>query len=389
MKIFGLDITRNKQEQIIKDASVMFGSQNYIGTPIAKEKQGDKWISFGEDNLVPQYWISLIMRSAIHRACVVSKATMIAGKGIEFVGYDNLSIEAKAKLKTLIENPNGTDQSLSDLVYQWSYNSVAFGAMAIELIKSVDRGKYTQINNIDAAHLRSGKYNNYGKVDTYYYSRHWEKVNNKTEKPKEIHTVGNDEQDRNAIMYFKKPDLSNEYYGLPDYYSAINWIEADAKSGDLQLNNVNEGYQPSLVIKFYKKPSSPEQEDEIVRNLNRQYSASGKKNKVLVMFSNSKEDAPDVDPLKIENFDDKLITLSEQCVQQILTVNRITSPSLLGIPVPSGLAGGGTELESAYKIFDGVVITPEQLFIEKNLQKALYRMGIHVQPKIIKLNPLE
>ena len=190
-------------------------------------------------------------------------------------------------------------------------------------------------------------------------------------------------------MYFKKPDLSNEYYGLPDYYSAINWIEADAKSGDLQLNNVNEGYQPSLVIKFYKKPSSPEQEDEIVRNLNRQYSASGKKNKVLVMFSNSKEDAPDVDPLKIENFDDKLITLSEQCVQQILTVNRITSPSLLGIPVPSGLAGGGAELESAYKIFDGVVITPEQIWIEKNMQKALYRMGIHVQPKIIKLNPLE
>ena len=40
MKIFGLDISRNKQE-IIKDASVMFGSQNYIGTPIAKEKQGD------------------------------------------------------------------------------------------------------------------------------------------------------------------------------------------------------------------------------------------------------------------------------------------------------------------------------------------------------------
>ncbi len=114
-----------------------------------------------------------------------------------------------------------------------------------------------------------------------------------------------------------------------------------------------------------------------------------KKNKVLVMFSNSKEDAPDVDPLKIENFDDKLITLSEQCVQQILTVNRITSPSLLGIPVPSGLAGGGTEMESAYKIFDGVVVTPEQIWIEKNLQKALYRMGIHVQPKIIKLNPLE
>jgi len=389
MKLFGLDINLSKQKQPEKDASVTMLSRVNVALPTATEKQGKDYIYFGTDNLFPQYMTSLLQRSAIHRACIVSKATMVAGKGIEFIGYDKLSTEAKAKLKTLIENPNGTDQSLNDLVYQWAYNSVGFGSLAIELIKSVDKSKYTQLNNIDSANLRSGKYNANGKVDEYYYSKHWEQVNKQAEKPKVIKTVGNDEEERNAIMYFRKPDLSNEYYGLPDYISALNWIEADAKMGEVQLNNINRGYAPSILIKFFKKPDSPEKEDEIVRAINKQYSNNGEGAKAMIMFSNSKEDAPDVTPFEVKNFDDNLINLSNQTVQQILTVNRITSPSLLGIPVPSGLAGGGTELESAYKIFDGVVITPEQIFIEKCLQKALYRMGIFVQPKIIKLNPLE
>lgn len=388
MKIFGLDIklSSNKPRQ---DASVSMLAQPSVQLPSAKEKSGQQWISFGDNNLFPQYMNSLLQRSAIHRACIVSKATMVAGKGIEFIGYDKLSTEAKAKLKTLIENPNGTDQSLNDLVYQWAYNSVGFGALSIELIKSVDKSKYTQINNIDVANLRSGKFNENGKVDEYFYSKHWDLVQKQAEKPKVIKTVGNDQDMRNAIMYFRKPDLSNEYYGLPDYISALNWIEADAKMGEVQLNNITRGYAPSILIKFFKKPDSPEKEDEIVRAINRQYANNGDGAKAMIMFSNSKEDAPEVTPFEVKNFDDNLINLSNQTVQQILTVNRITSPSLLGIPVPSGLAGGGTEMEAAYKIFDGVVITPEQIFIEKCLEKALHRMGIFVRPKITKLNPLE
>ena len=80
------------EEYIFREASVPL--------PVENQKRGDSFISWGNDNLYPQFLVSLYYNSSIHQGIVNSKVKYIASSGLDSDSTD------KAKWELIKKNGN-------------------------------------------------------------------------------------------------------------------------------------------------------------------------------------------------------------------------------------------------------------------------------------------
>jgi hypothetical protein len=115
-------------------------------------------------------------------------------------------------------------------------------------------------------------------------------------------------------------------------------------------------------------PSEEEQSefsDDVKHNL-----TGSAAQKILVTFSEGKDNAPEFTPIQIQDEHQKFITLNEAVLQNLLTANRLTSPMLLGIKTPGQLGGAG-EFEEAFELYYNQVIAKLQNRVLETLNKIL------------------
>ena len=175
------------------------------------------------------------------------------------------------------------------------------------------------------------------------------------------------------IMFIKYEDNNMDYFALPNYYAALKWIKADALMAEYNLAAINNGFSPSIVFKFYKKPS-PEERRYNSEAIKAQHGGAKNAGKAIILYADGKELAPDVDTLDATNIDARLLQVSDQIVQQIITAHRC-HPQLLGIQTP-GKLGFSTELIQSWEIFDKMVIRPERKLILDAFKEVLVYNGI-------------
>jgi len=364
--------------------------------PLIVEKKNNEWVSYGANNLYPNDLLEYLNTSAIHAAIVQSKAKMQAGDGLKLNIKDNraLTVDEEIVLKRLINHPN-KENTLEEVISQVALDYQIFGAYALEVIWNSTFTKISEIKYIPVKNIRSGKMKD-GDVQEYYYSRDWSKV--KQYKPIAIPTFNSNsrkeyEKDSsynkfNQLVYVKYNRSGLEYYGEPMYQSALAWIKIDSQIGLFHLSNIENGFNPSMTVKFFKKPGSPEEQQMIVNALNSQFQGARNTGKGMIFFSDGKELAPEVTPISVQNLDKQFITVAEQVVQQIISGHSVTSPMLVGVATP-GKLGYSSELEKSYLIFDKTVIAPDRKAIEKTLNKLIEASGVkNVELEIIPFNPL-
>lgn len=366
-----------------------------VELPEIREDRSKEYVLYGKDNLYPNELMKLLDSSAIHGAIVQAKAMMVAGAGLVL---NKLDVEASKKLldemepnqavriRKLLENPNSTE-TLHELVYKIALDWQIFGAISLEITWSRDFSEIARVKHIPVMRVRSGKMCE-GDVEEYFYSRDWYKVRQRGFEPVKLPAFSrSNKEEAVQLLYVRneRPDL--DYYGSPMYNAAIGWIKVDSQMALFHANNITNGFSPSFVAKFYNPPPTPEAQQFIVSNLKKQFAGAENAGKAIVLFSDGKENAPDIDPIAVANLDKQFLALGEQVVQQIISGHRVTSPMLLGIALP-GKLGYNNELENSYKIFQSTVITPDQLVIEKVLNKILRINGVMDSISIAKFNPL-
>ena len=346
-------------------------------TPVVKEISNTDWVLFGTNNLYPQDLNKLVSMSGTQAAIIKGKATMMAGSDILLTGTANKE-ESDTKLSTLpesvqkaynnfIENPLGTE-STQDISGKLSLDWQKYGAFAIEVVWSMDFTKIVKMEYVKVDSVRSGKYIN-GKINKFYISRDWTKYKTKGYEPKPIAIFDEENKsDYNQLIYVKAG--TNEYYGEPLYFEVINWVDIEGQISQFHSANLANGYAPSLSIKFYQMPGSPEERKSIVKGIEKQYTGTAAAGRAMVFFSPGKDLAPDVDAIPVSNLDKQYLATSDLTVQSILTGNQITSPLLVGISVP-GKLGGGTELETAYQIMNRSSIAPDRNRLARVYNKIL------------------
>jgi hypothetical protein len=380
MKIFGLNITKDViNTQIHKptndglnaDSVMGFGMQTSL--PIIVENHNREYVQYltDEGEQYPIYLDKLYNNSATHQAIVNAKTLMSNGDG--YTVDENLLNDAQkldlSKMLNFIDGKHNIQQFKEKLFKDFEI----YGSIAIEVIWSLDFSKIIKVNRISPKNIRSGKYYD-GEIKEYFYSRNF---SDRREEVKSIAAFDvNDKENYRQLLYLGQSMVSNEYYYEPGYIAGANWCYLEAQTGLFYKSLMENGFNPSVIVRFFRKPSSFEERDEIVSGLKRSFGGIKNSGKAIVMFSDGKELAPEVTPIEVSNIDKQFTVISDQITTKILTSHRVTTPELFGIAV-SGQLGNG-DFSTQVEAFQKFVIQPTTNFVDDLINKILKINGLDV-----------
>lgn len=350
-----------------------------IDLPMPKEQKGFDWVLFGPNNSFPLDILEYRNSSSIHDSIIEGKTSLIAGNGFLFDEDRELSNQFIVDNFKLVPFWRKLDM----ILWMVSRDQQTFGYSCFEVIYSMDRTRIVDINWIDASRIASGKKDESGNINEYYYSENW--TNTRMYPPKKIEAYNPNGEAVRQLMFIKRDDNNMDYFALPNYYSCLRWIKADALMGEYNLAAINNGFSPSIVFKFFKKPT-PEERRMNSEAIKSQHGGAKNAGKAIIFYADGKDLAPEVQTLDATNIDARLLQVADQIVQQIVTAHRC-HPQLLGIQTP-GKLGFSTELLQSMEIFNVMVIRPERKLVLDAFKEVLVYNGV-TRISIEELEPIK
>lgn len=338
-----------------------------IEIPQPKEQKGYDYVLYGQHNQFPLDLLEYRNSSSLHDSIIESKTNLIAGNGFMFDSTRELSNQFIVNNWKLVP----FWRKLDKIFWLVTRDQQTFGYSCYEVIYSMDRTRIVDMNWIDASRIASGKRDEYGNINDYYYSENWSNI--KQYPPRKIQAYDPNGDDVRQLVFIKREDNNMDYYSLPTYFSALRWIKADGLMAEYNLAAINNGFSPSIVFKFYKKPS-PEERRMNSEAIKAQHGGAKNAGKAIILYSDGKDLAPDIDTLDATNIDARLLQVADQIVQQIITAHR-AHPQLLGIQTP-GKLGYSSELLQSWEIFDAMVIKPERKLVLDSFKHVLVYNGV-------------
>ena len=343
-----------------------FVELSHYNIPHLVEKPNQDWISFGEDNLYPNYLLELFLGSAINGALIKSIGAMIYGEGLAATDSD----ESEGKKESFLRLNELLHNSPDDVLKDLAMDLKLFGGCYVNVIWSRDRKKISKISHIGAQYIRSGKMID-GEIETYYYSADWSKCKKSEYRPrayKSFSTTDRTQASQILMIRDKNPAL---FYGFaPDYVASTDYIQLDLEIAQFHLSNISNGMFPSMAINFSNGVPTEEERRIVERQIQDKFSGSGNSGRILISFNDGKETTPEIIPIDSNNASESYQFLSKEVVNKVLSGHRVTSPLLFGIRAEGGgLGSNADELRDSYSLFNNTVIIPFQNVLLKGLEK--------------------
>lgn len=368
MKEFNSEPTADKK---IKWGAAKF---NAIGKDIPQYKESVNmrggFINFGDDNLMANYYISLTDRSPKHNAIIHQKSAMIGGNGIVKTGLSNEAL-------TFIANVTN-ENDLEEILARISYDLEIFGAFLLNIVWSKDRTRIAEINYMNPQSMRIAVPDpNYPQVERYWISKDWSNVNKQLNQP--VLYPGFNMRDRSEpsqLLYCKTYQAGKYFYGVPEYISGARWIEMEYEISDFHLNNIRNGFAPSMFINF---PGGIPTDEEITfndRKLMKELAGPKGGGKAFITYSEGSDNAPKIEPIVVNDNDGKYIELNDIITEGILGSHRVNDPALFGLNKPGSLFSGQSQILNSLEMFRAQYISPRQRFIEKCLNRLARINGV-------------
>lgn len=345
-------------------------------SPKIVEVRNQDWVNYGEDNNYFGYLQDRINGSPTNNAIVNGISQMIFGKGLD-ASNKQLNEEAFAQTMLLFDE---------DTVERLCYDLKAMGQCALQVVYSIDRSRIIECNHFPVETLRSGKCNEDGEVEFYFYAEDWSKVN-RSHKPQAIPAFGTSNESE-EILYIKPYKTGFYYYSPVDYQGGLQYCETEEEISNFHLNNIMNGMAPSMLINFSNGiPTETEQRD-IERNIQNKWGGTSNAGKFILNFSDGKDNEATITPVQLSDAHNQYQFLSDECMRKIMVSHRIISPMLLGIKDNSGLGNNSDELQTATILMENTVIKPFQNLLIKNFNKVLAYNDITLNLYFKTLQPL-
>ena len=359
---------------------------SHYNIPHLVEKTNQDWVSFGENNLYPNYLLELFLGSAINGALIKSIGAMIYGEGLEATNVDENTETKESYLRLTELLYNSDDDVLKDLALDLKL----FGGCYVNVIWSRDRSKIAKMKHIPAQYIRSGKMID-GEIDTYYYSADWSKYKKSEYRPRAYSAFNTEDRTQASQILMIRDKTPALFYGFaPDYVASTDWIQMELEIAQFHLSNITSGMTPSMHVGFSNGVPTEEERRTIERQLNQKFAGSGNAGKILITFNDGKETAPIIEPIQMNDAQSAWEGMSKQAVNQILAGHRVTSPILFGIRSEGGgLGNNADELRDAYSLFNNTVIIPFQNTLLKGLNKIFKVNDINLDLYFKTLKPAD
>lgn len=339
-----------------------------------------KWVLYGTDpawrNRYPDYLLHLFDTSAKHNAIVRGKADYINGNGWKVNG-DITSTVMAAQLQRFVNDV--AEGGLSDLSAAVALDIELFGGAAIEVIYNATLKKIARLSHVEFAKVRTDKE---GKV--FFYSPDgWKKSN--PEKVDTYPAFNASEPVAKSILYIKLDHPAYGCYPLPTYMGAVPYIELDGEIANFHLNGIKNGFSAGTMISFFNGQPTEEQQKEIENKVNDKFGGSRNSNRILLTFSDTANDKPQIDQLNGNDLDKRFETLNRTVQQEIFTGHRVVDPALFGVK-PEGIFATRNQIRDSYELFQKTYINARQRFLEAIFNGFASVNGL---PKALQIIPTE
>ena len=305
------------------------------------------WVSYGENNQMPQYLISRYNNCAIHKAVITSKREQICGDGI-------VSLNNPMATVSLINKK----ENVMDVFRKCALDLVLFGGYSLNVIWSRDRQSIAEIYHLDFSRVRSGKIDpQTDEIYKYYYSADWNNI--KKFPVQEYDTFNQKDGEPSQVYYYKSYSPNNSYYPHPDYSGGLAAIEIDVNIKEFHANNLKNGMLPSLWINMNNGIPGEEEQRMVTRALESQFSSVNNAGRPIISFNESKELSPEITQIQTSGNDGYYSAIYDDILRSILSSHRVSSGELYGIST-SGKLGSRNEIVDHSEYFRKMVIQPYQ-----------------------------
>jgi hypothetical protein len=335
--------------------------------PEYKEKKGEGYMQYGQNNDYPQYLLDLFNKSAKHNAIIRGKVNYIVGNGW-------------AGEQAIVQKVN-REETLNDLTKKVALDLELFGGAYIQVIWSVIGEQVAELWHCDYTKIRTNKDNT-----QFWYKEDWKATRN--QEKAEIYNAFNPKNPVGVqILYVKEYRPGMNVYSLPGYFGALNYIESDVEVSKHVLGNAQTGFSASKLITLPNGEPSPDEKRAVSRQFDNMYTgADGKK--YLLAFVNDATRKPIVDDLGASDLTKEDFSRVDELIQtNIFSGHQITSPDLFGIAVP-GQLGNRQQMRDSYEIFNNTYVRYKQMQIEGVFNMLGQYAGVTEELKLQPVDPI-
>lgn len=173
---------------------------------------------------------------------------------------------------------------------------------------------------------------------------------------------------KGQVFWYAQSKISNRFYPIPDYYSAMNDIVADAKTGTYRERLVDNNFYQSTLIQMIGDPDEKVQIDEdgeeytttgeILDKELRRMTGGEMAGSAMVFWSKTAESSAKITPFP-NNYNDKISEAFIKQVQQNICMGVGVHPVIIGIDQGETL-GNSTLLLNAIKLLQQNVNDPQR-----------------------------
>jgi len=335
--------------------------------PEYKEKKGEGYMQYGQNNDYPQYLLDLFNKSAKHNAIIRGKVNYIVGNGW-------------AGEQAIVQKVN-REETLNDLTKKVALDLELFGGAYIQVIWSVMGGQVAELWHCDYTKIRTNKDNT-----QFWYKEDWKATRN--QEKAEVYNAFNPANPQGVqILYVKEYRPGMNVYSLPGYFGALNYIESDVEVSKHVLGNAQTGFSASKLITLPNGEPSPDEKRAVSRQFDNMYTgADGKK--YLLAFVNDATRKPIVDDLGASDLTKEDFSRVDELIQtNIFSGHQITSPDLFGIATP-GQLGSRQQMRDSYEIFRNTYVHYKQMQIEGVFNMLGQYAGVTEELKLQPVDPI-
>lgn len=314
---------------------------------LEKKINGKDFISWGSDNKYPNFlW-------GLYNTCSTLQ-TIINGTG-DYVCGDDIVCNVSGFTSTV----NKKGETMSDIIQKIAIDYLVFGSFAVQVIRNINGG-VAEIYWLDINKLRSDEKN-----EVFYYSEDWNKSYGRVKTliyPK----FKQGDSNPTSIFYFKG-NKSRGVYGMPIWAAAVKNAQIENNITDFHLNEIENNFMTSKLISFNNGQPSDEQKEEIERNLNEKFAGAKNAARVMISFSDSKENAPEVISLSTDDFAERYASLEKRNKEQIFIAFR-AQPIIFGLQKENNGFSQDEYLQS-FALFNRTMVKPIQNIIINSFDK--------------------
>jgi capsid portal protein len=328
--------------------------------PLAIENETSKsFVSWGNDNAYPQYLYNLFNDVSTLKTIIMGTADYVCGNNV------------KCLVEGLEKEINKKGDTARELVGLCARDYLIYGGFCIQVIRN-RVGGIAELYYLDFRNIRASK-----KRDLFYYSEEYGKKYARTNKTIVYHKFLPEATDVATSVIYVTNDKSKTY-PTPRYSGALKACEIERLIDSYHLSSLENGFAGSYIFNFNNGIPSDEDKAEIEKSVNEKFAGASNAGRILLNFSNGKDNKLEVQKLETVDFGAKYEATAKRSREQIF-VSFQAVPALFGLMTESkGFAQ--EEFEQAFKLYNRTVVKPVQTLIKDTFTKIFGNSVLEITP---------